>query len=68
MFIDNYIKLNDWPIKKFIWFILTVQLSLLGIIGLDLLGINIPLLREVIGFIYLVYIPGNNNTQNFQVA
>ncbi|MFZ0441314.1 MAG: DUF2206 domain-containing protein [Methanobacterium sp.] len=58
MFIDNYIKLNDWPIKKFIWFILTVQLSLLGIIGLDLLGINIPLLREVIGFIYLVYIPG----------
>ena len=58
MFIDNYIKLNDWPIKKFIWFILTVQLSLLGIIGLDLLGINIPILREVIGFIYLVYIPG----------
>ena len=58
MFIDNYIKLNDWPIKKFIWFILTIQLSILGLIGLDLVGINIPILREVIGFIYLVYIPG----------
>ncbi len=58
MFIDNYIKLNDWPIKKFIWFILTIQLSLLGLIGLDLIGINIPILREVIGFIYLAYIPG----------
>jgi uncharacterized membrane protein len=58
MFIDNYIKLNEWPIKKFIWFILTVQLSLLGIIGLDLIGINIPILREVIGFIYLAFIPG----------
>ena len=58
MFIDNYIKLNDWPIKKFIWFILTIQLSLLGIIGLDIIGINIPILREVIGFIYLAFIPG----------
>ncbi len=58
MFIDNYIKLNDWPIKKFIWFILTIQFSLLGLIGLDLIGINIPILREVFGFIYLAYIPG----------
>lgn len=58
MLIDNYIKLNDWPIKKFIWLILTIQFSLLGLIGLDLVGINIPILREVIGFIYLVYIPG----------
>jgi uncharacterized membrane protein len=58
MLIDNYIKLNDWPIKKFIWFILTIQFSLFGLIGLDLIGVNIPILREVIGFIYLAYIPG----------
>ncbi len=58
MFTDNYIKLNDWPIKKFIWLILTIQLSLLGLIGLDFIGISIPFIREVIASIYLAYVPG----------
>jgi len=58
MFTDNYIKLNDWPINKFVWLILIIQLSLFVLIGLDLTGINIPILRAAIGFIYLSYIPG----------
>ncbi len=58
MLTNNYIKLNDWPINRFIRLILIIQSSLLGLIGLDLIGINIPLVREVIAFIYLAYVPG----------
>ena len=58
MFTDNYIKLNDWPINRFIWLILLIQTSLLGLISLDFIGIKIPVIREVIAFIYLTYVPG----------
>lgn len=31
---------------------------MLGVIGLDTIGLDIPILRQVIGFIYLTFIPG----------
>ncbi len=31
---------------------------MLGLIGLDLIGFEIPILRQVIGFIYLTFVPG----------
>lgn len=58
MFTDDYIKLNNWPVKRFIWLILVIQSSLLVLIGLEFIGINIPFIREIIAFIYLAYIPG----------
>lgn len=54
----NPLKINDWPIKKFLIGIISIQLSLWGIILLDKISFNIPLLRELIGFVYLTFVPG----------
>lgn len=37
---------------------LTIQLVVFGLIGLNAIGINIPILREITLFIYLVFLPG----------
>lgn len=39
-------------------FIISLQIAILGIIGLNFIGITIPILRELIGFLYLVLAPG----------
>ena len=44
--------------KKLIKIALAIQLAVLGLIGLDFGGIQIPILRQVICFIYLTFIPG----------
>ena len=50
--------MNDWPISKFLTFVFALQISLLGIIGLEFIGLKIHILRELIAFIYLTFIPG----------
>ncbi len=50
--------LNNLEIKKFLWVILTIQLAILGLVGLAALGLDIPFLRQIVGFIYLAFIPG----------
>ncbi|MCE7698074.1 MAG: DUF2206 domain-containing protein [Methanobacterium paludis] len=54
----NILQMNDWEIKKFLKVVLTVQIAVLGIILLDLMGHKIPILREVIITLYLLFIPG----------
>lgn len=58
MLMKNPLKINDWEIKKFLTIIFVVQISLLGSIGLDLIGLKIPFLRELIAVIYLIFVPG----------
>jgi uncharacterized membrane protein len=58
MQINNPLQMNDWEIGKFLRFILVIQLALWGVIGLDAIGFQIPILRQFIGFIYLTFIPG----------
>lgn len=50
--------MNDWEIKKFFSVVLVAQLAVFGTIGLNLLGYKIPILREVITTLYLLFIPG----------
>ena len=38
--------------------VLSIHLSLLGLIGFDFLGIGIPIFRQLLGFLYLSFIPG----------
>lgn len=38
--------------------IIALQIALLGTILNSIIGINIPILREIIGFVYLTFIPG----------
>jgi uncharacterized membrane protein len=55
---SSILQLSDWGIKKVIIAVLSIQLAVWGAVGLDALGINIPILRQVIVFIYLSFIPG----------
>lgn len=58
MQVANPLQMNDWEIKKFIRIILAIQLALWGLIGLDAIGIQLPIARQLIGFIYLTFVPG----------
>lgn len=50
--------MNDWEIRKFLKVVLAIQLAMLGVIGLDAMGLQISILRQLIGFIYLTFVPG----------
>jgi uncharacterized membrane protein len=58
MKIPNPFKLQNWEYKKFLIVILGIQFSLLGIFGINNLGIETPLLRGIIGFISFSFVPG----------
>ena len=54
----NFFKMNNWGIYKFLNSILVIQTFLLSFLVLDLIGIHIPILREVTAVIYLLFVPG----------
>jgi len=56
--INDPLQMNDWGIKKFLKVILAIQLATWGVIGLDVIGLQIPIIRQLIGFIYLAFVPG----------
>ena len=56
--LDNPLQMNDWEIKKFLKVILVLQLAMWSAIGLDAIGLQIPLFRQFIGFVYLIFVPG----------
>jgi uncharacterized membrane protein len=56
--IDNPLQMNDWGIKHFLKVVLVVQLVMLGLVGLSTLGFGIPVLTQIVGLIYLAFIPG----------
>lgn len=58
MKISNPFQANNWKLKKLLIVVLSIQFAVLGIIGLDALNLNIPVLRELISFIYLTFVPG----------
>lgn len=49
---------SDWELKKCLRLSLAVLLATLGLAGLAGLGIDIPILRLVAGFILLTFVPG----------
>ena len=50
--------MNDWEIKKFLTVVLAIQLTLWAVIGLDTIGIHIPIIQQLIGCIFLIFVPG----------
>jgi len=49
---------NDWEIKRCLSLSLAILLAALGLIGLAGFGFDVPGLRQIIGFIFLTFIPG----------
>ena len=58
MLLNNPLQMNDWKFSQFIKLILLIQFLQLIFVGLNLKGINIPVIAQLIGFIYLTFIPG----------
>lgn len=58
MRIHNPLQMNDWGIEKFLRVVLAIQLAMWGVIGLDAIRFQIPIIRQIISFIYLTFIPG----------
>jgi len=44
--------------RKILLIILSLQLAFLGLVSIDNIGFEIPILRQAVGFIYLTFIPG----------
>jgi uncharacterized membrane protein len=49
---------NDWPIKKCLGLSVSLLLATWGLIGLGSLGLDIPVLRQAVAFIFLSFVPG----------
>lgn len=58
MEVSNLITLNDLKIKKFISVIVSINLTLLSLVFLNEIGIEISILRKIVGFVFLTFIPG----------
>ena len=58
MKVINPFQMNDWDIKNILIFIFIIQLSLWIIVGLSYIGINIPIISEILTFLSLFFING----------
>ncbi|MGA9141989.1 MAG: DUF2206 domain-containing protein [Methanocella sp.] len=58
MLVKNIFRINDWKIAEFLPVIFSLQLGLLGLCLLDALGYQVPLIRPIVGFVYLTFVPG----------
>lgn len=56
--IPNLFILNDWEIKKFLSVVLIIHTTLICLIFLESIGFEIPIIRPLVGFVYLTFIPG----------
>ena len=52
------IPANDWEIKKCLRLLLVILLATLGLVGLASVGLDIPGLRQIVGFVFLTFVPG----------
>lgn len=58
MIINNPFKMNDWKFSQFMKFVLIIQTLMLIVVGFQFYNVNIPILGQLITFIYLTFIPG----------
>lgn len=58
MRIINPLQMNDWNMKKFFIVVFSFQLLVIGLILLDQLKVQIPIIRQILSFIYITFIPG----------
>ncbi|MDP3034266.1 MAG: DUF2206 domain-containing protein [Methanobacteriaceae archaeon] len=50
--------MNDWPIHKFLIICISLIVGFISSSYLDSININVPLVKEIIGFIIITFIPG----------
>ena len=58
MKLSNPLQMNDWEIGKCLKAVLAIHITMCAAICLDVVGLQIPIIRPLIGFIYLTFVPG----------
>ena len=53
----NPLLMNDWPRKRTLITVLTLQFLVWALVGLDAAGVQIPLLRGLVASVYLLFVP-----------
>ncbi len=51
--------LNNLEIKKYLYVVLAILFAMVALVGLAALGFDVPVLRQIIGFIFLALVPGS---------
>jgi uncharacterized membrane protein len=54
----NPLQVNISEIKKLLVVVISLQLSIWGLIWLDSIGMHVPVFRQMLIFIYLTFVPG----------
>ncbi|MGZ8898164.1 MAG: DUF2206 domain-containing protein, partial [Halobacteriota archaeon] len=55
---EIHIKLSDVSVQNLLAVVLSLQIALWAVLGLSALGVSIPIVQPLIGFIYLTFVPG----------
>jgi uncharacterized membrane protein len=58
MKLNNPLEANDWGIATFFELIASLQISVWIVLALDAVGVHVPILREVLVLVYLLFVPG----------
>ncbi|MGA7076478.1 MAG: hypothetical protein WBZ42_08055, partial [Halobacteriota archaeon] len=58
MHVRNPLEANDWDFASFFVLIASLQALVWVLLGLDAVGLRVPILRELLVLIYLLFVPG----------
>lgn len=58
MYLKNPFRMKDWRIKEFLALIIAVQIVFSVLLLLDFAGLDIPIVKNVVGFIFILFVPG----------
>lgn len=50
--------MSDWKLAAALKVVFILLLTVWALVGLDVLGVHLPLLRGIFGVVYLLFIPG----------
>jgi len=58
MRIPNVVTIADWRFRRYFIFFVVIQMAFLGSIGWTAVGLDLPVLRQLIGAFYSLFLPG----------
>lgn len=58
MYLKNPFRMKDWRIKDFLLLIIAIQVMVSILLLLDYVGLDISLLRDIMGFFFILFVPG----------
>ncbi len=58
MKLENPLKANDWPLLTLFKLIAALQVLVFVVLGMDALGLSLPVVRPLLMLVYLLFVPG----------